>query len=288
MCLWKTIARRLAMAIVTVVVGGFLSAVLVRYAPGFGADERQLDARLSRESIEAIRSESSEEQDVMSYYLKSIRRLLAGDLGISRSLHQPVRELLAQRSVVTSRMVAEGLATAWVAAIGLVFLAWLSPRAVLQNVAAAASGLFLCVPAGAMALLLVWLDAPAYLALALVVFPKVHRYLADLVLSTSRMTHIITARAKGLSSAKVLLWHVVPVIRREVFALAGVSLALAVSAAVPIEALCGVPGIGQLAWRSALARDLPVLINVSLLVIGCTVLANSGADILADERRQPA
>jgi ABC-type dipeptide/oligopeptide/nickel transport system permease component len=55
-----------------------------------------------------------------------------------------------------------------------------------------------------------------------------------------------------------------------------------------VEALCGIPGVGQLAWQSALARDLPVLISVSLLVIAFTVLANSGADLLADERRQPA
>jgi peptide/nickel transport system permease protein len=137
-----------------------------------------------------------------------------------------------------------------------------------------------------MAILLVLLDAPAYLALALVVFPKIQRYLADLVSSTSRMPHMITAKSKGLSETKLLLWHVVPIIRREVLALAGVSLALAVSAAIPVEALCGVPGIGQLAWQSALARDLPVLVYVSLLVIACTVLANSGADLLADERRE--
>jgi peptide/nickel transport system permease protein len=82
--------------------------------------------------------------------------------------------------------------------------------------------------------------------------------------------------------------HVVPVIKREVLALAGVSIGIAISAAIPVEALCGIPGIGQLAWQSALARDLPLLINISMLVIACVVVANSGADLLSEERRQPA
>ena len=54
---WRAIAVRILLAVVTVIAGVFLSAVLVRYAPGFGADERQLDARLSSESSR-LRSET--------------------------------------------------------------------------------------------------------------------------------------------------------------------------------------------------------------------------------------
>jgi ABC-type dipeptide/oligopeptide/nickel transport system permease component len=86
----------------------------------------------------------------------------------------------------------------------------------------------------------------------------------------------------------MFLWHVVLVIKREVLALAGVSFGIAISAAIPVEALCGVPGIGQLTWQAALARDLPLLNNVAMLVIGCVVLANSGADLLGEEPRRPA
>ncbi|MGA9564576.1 MAG: ABC transporter permease [Candidatus Korobacteraceae bacterium] len=286
MGLWRAIARRLLMVVLTIAVGGFVSAAMIRYSPGFGTDERQLDPRLNRQSIEAIRSASAGEQNIAVYYLRSMHRLLLGDLGISRSLHHPVKDLLAERSLVTLRMVGLGLAIAWTAAILLVVLTWLLRAERLETLCTVASGLLLCIPAGAMAILLVLADAPAYLALAFVVFPKIQRYLANLVSSTSRMPHMITAKSKGLSEAQLLLWHVVPIIRHEVLALVGVSLALAVSAAIPVEALCGVPGIGQLAWQSALARDLPVLMYVSLLVIACTVLANSGADLLADERRE--
>ncbi|MGE5083647.1 MAG: hypothetical protein ACM3ND_12215, partial [Acidobacteriota bacterium] len=60
----------------------------------------------------------------------------------------------------------------------------------------------------------------------------------------------------------------------------GVSVSLAIGAAIPIEALCGLAGIGQLAWQAALARDLPLLVNITVLVTLVTLLANTAADLI--------
>lgn len=272
----------------TVVIGGFLSATLVRYAPGFGADERELDARLSSASIQAIRDSAAEERNLVHFYLRSLWRMMRGDLGTSRTLQRPVRQLLAERGAITLKLAGKGLGAAWLAALLLVLATWLLRSARLQTACAVSAGTLLCLPAGAVALLLVLAGGPGYLALALVVFPKVHRYLSNVVEAAAEMPHIITAKAKGISHARVLVWHVLPVIACEVLALVGVSVGMAISATIPVEALCGIPGVGQLAWQAAMGRDLSVLINVSLLVIACTVLANSGADLLAAERRQAA
>ena len=280
--------RRAMLAVMTVVAGGLISATLARYAPGFGTDERQLDARLSGDSIAAIRGLNSEERSVFTYYANSLWRAMHGDLGTSRSLNRPVRQLLAERSTVTLRIAGEGLAVAWIAASLAVLATWIFRAPALAGSITLFEGTLLCLPAAVMALLFILLNAPAYLALALIVFPKVHRYLGDLVSDARQMPHIITAQAKGISELRVLFWHVIPVLKRETLALAGVSVGLAISAAIPVEALCGIPGIGQLAWQSALARDLPLLINLSMLVIACVTLANSGADLLADARRAVA
>jgi len=283
--LGRTILMRLLLVAVTVAAGVVLSAMLVRYAPGFGADERTLDARLTGESLEAIRRETREERDITSYLVGAIQRMLNGDLGRSRALQRPVRQLLAERGRVTLQLVGNALALAWAVAVFAVLAIWLARSAVLTVACDVGSGMLLCLPAGAVALLLILADGPGYLALALVVFPKVYRYLTSLVRATGRKPHVLAAKAKGVPEVRLLLWHVVPAIRRELLALGGVSVGLAVSAAIPVEALCGIPGIGQLAWQSALARDVPVLLQVSLLVIGSTVLANSGADLLAEDRR---
>jgi peptide/nickel transport system permease protein len=63
-------------------------------------------------------------------------------------------------------------------------------------------------------------------------------------------------------------------------AVGGVSISMAMGAAIPVEALCGIAGIGQLAWQAALARDLPLLVNITILVTLVTLLANSGADVI--------
>ena len=47
----RRIARHGITIIATVLIGGFLAATLVRFAPGFDADEAQLDPHLNSASI---------------------------------------------------------------------------------------------------------------------------------------------------------------------------------------------------------------------------------------------
>ena len=65
-------------------------------------------------------------------------------------------------------------------------------------------------------------------------------------------------------------------------ALAGVSVSMALGAAIPVEALCGISGIGQLAWQAALGRDLSLLVTVTVLVTVVTLAANTGSDLAMD------
>ena len=57
---------------------------------------------------------------------------------------------------------------------------------------------------------------------------------------------------------------------------------MAFGAAIPIEALCDSPGVGQLAWQAALNRDLPLIMNLTLLVTIITVAANSFANVASE------
>jgi len=73
---------------------------------------------------------------------------------------------------------------------------------------------------------------------------------------------------------------VLPVAGPQMIALAGITISIALGASIPIESLCGLPGIGQLAWQAALSRDLPLLVNLTVMVTLVTLLANSGADVI--------
>jgi len=273
----------------TVLLGGFLAATLVRLAPGFAVDEQQLDPRLNSESIRALRETRLEQRNIFRFYFHSFERAAHGDLGTSISLGQPVSRLLRQRVPLTVRLVGIGLLLSWIVAMALALsAAWLRVSAY-DAVTTIITGTFLCLPAAVLALLSVLWNVPGSLAIGLIVFPRVYRYARNLLAKAYGLPHIITARAKGLSELRILFWHVIPVAGPQLLAVAGVSVSIAVGSAIPVEALCGLAGVGQLAWQAALARDLPLLVNITILVTLVTLLANSGADVIGHMLRgQPA
>ena len=93
------------------------------------------------------------------------------------------------------------------------------------------------------------------------------------------------AQAKGLNTSRIFFCHILLPVAPQVLALAGISVSLALTAAIPVEALCDLPGIGQLAWKAALARDLPLLVNLTMIVTLVTLLANSACDLLGQRFR---
>ena len=278
--LGRKIARHGIALVATVLFGGLLSATLVRLAPGFNVDEQQLDPRLNAESLRALREARLEQRNILRFYFHSLERAAHGDLGTSLSLGQPVSHLLRERAPLTLRLVGVGLLLSWAAALALALsAAWLRVSAY-DALTTVISGTFLCIPAAVLALLSVLWNVPGALAIALIVFPRVYRFTRNLLAKAQALPHITTARAKGLTELRILFWHVVPVVGPQLLAVAGVSVSIAIGAAIPVEALCGLAGIGQLAWQAALARDLPLLMNLTILVTLVTLLANSGADVI--------
>ena len=278
--LWRRIARHGFAIVATVLLGGLLSTALVRLAPGFDVDEAQLDPHLNSDSVQALRQTRLEQHNIFRFYLHSLQRAVHGDLGTSLSLGQPVSTLLRERAPLTLRLVGIGLLLSWTVATAMALTAACLRVSAYDALTTVVSGTFLCIPAAVLALLSVLWNVPGALAIGLIVFPRVYRYARNLLSKAYSLPHIITARAKGLSELRILCWHVVPVAGPQLLAVAGVSVSIAVGAAIPVEALCGLAGVGQLAWQAALARDLPLLTNLTILVTLVTLLANSGADVI--------
>lgn len=280
------LAQHIATILLTVVVGGLLSATLVRFAPGFGVDEAELDARRSAASIEAIRQANGADKNVFVFYFHYLGRMAHGDLGVSRTLDRPVRELVAERMPETMKSVGLGVLLGWMLGMAFAIPVAMSRSWMFDTLASSVAGILLCIPAAVLSLLFVISRAPARLVIALIIFPKVFRYARNLLVRCADLPHVLTARAKGLDSLRVLLWHVLPNAGPQLVALAGVSVSLAFAAAIPVEVLCDLPGLGQLAWKAALGRDLYLLTNLTMIVTVVTLIANSSADLLAPRRSE--
>jgi peptide/nickel transport system permease protein len=270
--------QRLLLLSAVLLAGGFAGALLVRVAPGFGADERMLDPRLSNRSIEAIGRDRAAESDVLAYYANYLRRMAQGDLGDSASFGRPVAELLSERVGVSLRSTAAGLALAWAGVLFSVFILDLAPRQPFEAAASLLAGAALCVPAAVVALACFHLGGTPAAAIACILGPRLFRYVRNVAQRAWVAPHVLAARAFGQTRLRILALHVLPPVLPELFALAGVSGSMAVGTLIAVEALCDSPGVGQLVWQAALARDLPVIVNVTLLITAVTAVANCMAD----------
>ncbi len=267
-------ARLLALMLVVSVAG----ALLIRYAPGFSSDERELNPGLSAQSLEAIRQTHLAQANIPRFYFHYLGSLLRGDLGRSLSLNQPVRDLLRERLPVTALNLGLALLLAWLVGLALAVASTSLTSRFFAVAGEGLSGVFISTPAAALALVFVLLRLPPYAAAALLLFPKIYRYSRNLLQDGYGSPHVLMARAKGAGRWRLLLWHVAPVAVPQWIALLGVSVSIAMGVLLPIEVISDVPGIGQLAWQAALSRDLTLLVNLTLVVTFLTVCATMLAD----------
>jgi peptide/nickel transport system permease protein len=287
-CTLRRLAKLVGKIMIVVLLGGFLGATLVRLAPGFGVDEEELDTRLNSQSIQALRREQAPQQNIFVFYSHYLGKLFRGDLGVSRTLQRPVSELLAERLPETLKSVGLGLALGWAVGLSLAIAAVMSRAWYVDAFSNLAASALLCVPAAVLALLFLLERIPARLLLSLIVFPKVFRYSQNLLTRSSSLPHVLTARAKGLGNLRVLVWHILPTAAPQLLALVGVSISLALAASIPMEALCDIPGIGQLAWKAALGRDFELLVNLTMIVTLVTLLANAASELAGQTFRAGA
>jgi peptide/nickel transport system permease protein len=273
------IARQIVILVITLAIGGFLGSLLLRYGPGFNTDERDLDQRYSSATLEALHKARSGEQNIVHFYFNYLANAAHGDLGVSTALQQPVGQLIADRAPATLRLIGLGLSAGWIAGLVLGIVSAVRPRGTLPLVSDFLAGLFLCFPAAVLALMLFLSGGPAALAIAAAIFPRVYRYSRALIADSLALPYVLAAAARGISRSRILVRYVLPPAIAPMAALLGVSITLAFGAAIPVEVICDVPGLGQLAWKAAIARDLPLLAAMTLMVTGVTLAANSAAGL---------
>jgi len=266
-------------AIIIILISGFASAMLVRFSPGFGIDERALDPRLSTQTREAFKREHAREQNPLTFYAHFLGSLLHGDAGRSVVFGQPVGKLISERARLTIHSVLVGLACGWGGALLCGVAASISQRTHTTLAAMALSSTLLSVPAAVVATICLLLRLSPAIAIAAVIFPRIFPHAYEQLRACLVAPHVVMAQARGIEPTRLFLFYVVPPALVPLIALAGVSVPLAFSASIPVEALADAPGIGQLTWQAALGRDLPVLVTVTLLLTVITVVGNLAADL---------
>jgi peptide/nickel transport system permease protein len=270
----KVFLRHAARMAALVVAAAIACALLVRYSPGALVDDREMDQRLSEQSLAALRAERAAKQNVGANLVRYLGGLPKGDLGYSTSHNAPIATLIADGAPATLREIAVGLAGAWLLGLSLAIPvgrfrdAWMY-----DALSATAAGLLLSLPAALLAYFCLMAGGRAETVLVLVLAPRIFRFSRNLLVQAYGSVHVQMARARGVGEMRILAAHVLPDTASQMLALAAASTSMAIGAAIPIEAVCDAAGLGRLAWQAATARDLPLLVTLTMLVALATTAA---------------
>lgn len=105
------------------------------------------------------------------------------------------------------------------------------------------------------------------------------RYVRSSVIDNLGEEYVRTARAKGVSGARILVRHVLRNSLLPFVSVVGISLPTIVSGALIVEVLFAYPGMGYLFWDAQQHRTFPLLLGIVLFVSAAVVIGNLLADL---------
>jgi ABC-type dipeptide/oligopeptide/nickel transport system permease component len=248
--------------VLLVIVG---STVLVRFAPGYLSDAREMDSRYATEARSELAAEAARSHSIPQMLLVEIGGSLRGDFGMSRQFDVPVSELIRPRLAVSAELLLRGIALAWMAALCAALLSSLGRNPSILRQAPAT--VLLAIPTAALATFCLLADSGGpVLVMALLLAARDFKFLDHALRKAWLEPHVLQARAQGIGTLRLVAAYIAPALAPQLGALASLSIVTALSALVPVEVIFNLPGLGQLAWNAALNRDLPVLLAVMILM----------------------
>jgi ABC-type dipeptide/oligopeptide/nickel transport system permease component len=254
-------------SLVLLICGAMIAGWLLRIAPGAAVDEREADHRFSAETIARLKAHRDAERAGAARSLSWFMAAVRGDLGRSDTTGEPVSAALAERTPLTVKTVISGATGGFTAGVIAAAASTFASSPAVRIATTGASLGVLAVPSGLLALFAVFLRLPVELAVAVVVAPRTCLYAIELFAARAQSAWMLSARAAGVPARRVFLRHLLPSVSGELGALAGLAVITALAVTIPAEVLTGRPGLGQLAWQSAMERDMPVVIAVTLVMI---------------------
>jgi len=91
---------------------------------------------------------------------------------------------------------------------------------------------------------------------------------------------VLAARARGLSPRRILWIHALRPALLPMITVFGLSVPMVISGSVVIESVFSWPGMGLVMWRAAQARDVPLIMGVTLVGAAAVILGSLTADLL--------
>jgi len=301
----RFLLKRMSGALVVLAIVAVLVFLLTRLAAG-DPMALLLGDQASTADIAQAREQYGLDKPLPVQFLLWVQELLHGNLGQSIFLQRPVAQALLERAEPTLFLAVFAVAIA--AGIGVPC----GMAAAIWRGSAADQGLSglamlgASIPSFWMGLLLIqlfavrlgWFPASGYgdpgmdlgqrlyhlalpaLVLGLLNSALIIRFTRASMLDILGEDYVRTARAKGLSEARVMVNHVLRNALVPIITVLGLTMALMIGGTVVTETVFNLPGVGNLVVRAVLRRDYPVIQGTLLVIAGIYVVINLLIDVL--------
>ncbi|MFM9107428.1 MAG: ABC transporter permease [Chloroflexota bacterium] len=279
----RYIAGRLLGLIFVLIAVSMITFFLTRMVPGdpFAAGERELPAATQQ----ARAAKYGFDQPLLTQYVNYMKGVVRGDFGVPfQAPTSTVVELIRDTWPVTIRLGIATILVAYPLGILLGYVAATHRNTWLDYLLTFGSTLGLVLPNFVVAIWLIlifavrldWLPTGGWgkpqhyvlpvLAYALAPMALVARYTRTSLIDALNADHVRTARAKGLSSRRVMTWHVA---RNAMIPFVTVMLPEIpniLTGSIFIEQTFRVPGLGKFFVTSTFTRDYPMIMALVLLI----------------------
>ena len=258
------------------------------------------------EDIQAIRRELGLDRPIVLRYMAWLGRVVVGNLGQSYISYEPVSEAILSRLPVTIELIVISQVMALLFAFPAGIIGAHRHRSLLDRSITTTAFASLSIPSFVMALLLIfcfalklhWLPATGFTSLsedlgknlqsfllpavsiALIEWVPLMRVLRSDMIQTLKEDFILMARAKGMPTWRILLRDALKPSSLTLITILGMQVGHWIGAAVIIETIFVLPGIGSLLVSAIFSRDYLMVQGCVLVITVAYVVMNALVDIL--------
>jgi peptide/nickel transport system permease protein len=292
------VLRRLVQAALILLGVAAITFVLLYALP---ADPARMIAGRSAtaQTVANIRHELGLDQPLLIQFWTYLHNLLSGNLGRSYAQKTDVWTLIVARLPATLTLMLAGILVEVALGLTLGTIAAVRRGGAVDRIVMMASFVGVSAPQFVVALLLLyvfavtlgWFPMSGYGTFAHVVLPATTlgvlgagwyaRMVRSAMIDVLNQDYVRTARAKGLSSGRIIFRHALPNAILPIIAMIGIDIGQFMGGVVVVEAVYGWPGIGQLAWQAIQQVDIPIIMGVTLVSALAIVIGNLTADLIA-------
>ena len=295
------VIKRILLAIPTILGVTILVFFMIHLVPGDPA-VTLLGPRATPELIAKLHHAWGLDKPLLQQYLLYMGRLLHGDLGDSFFFQLPSRTLIAERTGATATLLVTATLFTVIFTIPLAILAAVKRDKPTDHLVRSVPIVTLGMPSfwvGIMLILLVSLrlgllpvggygeNLPEHLqsvilpalTIALAISPMTIRSLRASMIDVLDADYILTARAKGASSRRVLFRHALRNALIPMITVLSVNIGWLVGGTVVIERVFAIPGIGSLMLDAIANRDFAVVQAITLVLAVFVILVYLVADV---------